>query len=225
MRKVLVAMLFALVLVLPVLSQQDMNAEGSSRLTVVLNFSEKDVSIALEGGLTLSGSVDLDGDTINFSADGTTFGSGVSETATLATIAWTLIDVAGTTEGGTPILIRGGLTAYSSETDLTTLSLGSGCGLFFFVFKFPVRLVYVSGDAEGTGTGTFVPPDDPLTMQVEGTGILSFRGNVLSVDVAEEAGSEEEALLQALPWELSGWPEDLLGELVELIRNGTQEGE
>ena len=104
------------------------------------------------------------------------------------------------------------------------LSLGSGTGLFFFVFALPDCLLYVRGDAEGTGTGTFVPPEDPLTMQIEGTGTFVFQGEVLAEKVASELDLEEALLLQ-LPWDLSTWPEELLAQLVELILNPTPKEE
>lgn len=220
MRKIVIATLFILLLSLPVLSQGTINAEGSSTATTVLWFYETEVTMKFSGDLTLTGSIELSGEIVSFSATGAAFGSGISDTKTLTTTAWTLVKASGTTEGGVPIFIRGGTTAISSETDLTTLSLGSGTGLFFFVFELPDRLVYVRGDAEGTGSGTFVPPEDPLTMQIEGTGTFVFQGEVLAEEVASELDLEEALLLQ-LPWDLSTWPEELLAQLVDLILNPT----
>lgn len=220
MQKIVIATLFILLLSLPVLSQGTINAEGSLTATTVLWFYETEVTMKFSGDLTLTGSIELSGEIVSFSATGASFGSGISNTKTLATTAWTLVKASGTTEGGVPIFIRGGTTAISSETDLTTLSLGSGTGLFFFVFELPDRLVYVRGDAEGTGTGTFVPPEDPLTMQIEGTGTFVFQGEVLAEEVASELDFKEALLLQ-LPWDLSTWPEELLAQLVDLILNPT----
>ena len=224
MRKVVIATLFILLLSLPVLSQGTINAEGSSTATTVLWFYETEVTIEFSGDLMLAGSIELNGEIVSFSAAGESFGSGISDTKTLGTTAWTFAKASGTTEGGIPIFIRGGTTAVSSETDLTTLSLGSGTGLFFFVFELPDRLVYVRGDAEGTGTGTFVPPEDPSTMQLEGTGTFVFQGEVLAEEVAAQLDLEEALLLQ-LPWDLSTWPAELLAQLVELILNPTPEEE
>lgn len=220
MQKIVIATLFILLLSLPVLSQGTINAEGSLTATTVLWFYETEAILKFSGDLTLTGSIELSGEIVSFSATGASFGSGISNTKTLATTAWTLVKASGTTEGGVPIFIRGGTTAISSETDLTTLSLGSGTGLFFLVFELPDRLVYVRGDAEGTGSGTFVPPEDPLTMQIEGTGTFVFQGEVLAEEVASELDFKEALLLQ-LPWDLSTWPEELLTQLVDLILNPT----
>lgn len=220
MRKIVIATLFILILSLPVLSQGTINAEGSSTAITVLWFHTTEVTIEFSGDLTLTGSIELGGEIVGFSAAGASFGSGISDTKTLATTAWTFVKASGTTEGGVPILIRGGTTAISSDTDLTTLSLGSGTGLFFFVFELPDRLVYVRGDAEGMATGTFVPPEDPSTMQLEGTGTFVFQGEVLAEEVAAQLDLEEALLLQ-LPWDLSTWPAELLAQLVELILNPT----
>lgn len=220
MQKIVIATLFILLLSLPVLSQGTINAEGSLTATTVLWFYETEAILKFSGDLTLTGSIELSGEIVSFSATGASFGSGISNTKTLATTAWTLVKASGTTEGGVPIFIRGGTTAISSETDLTTLSLGSGTGLFFLVFELPDRLVYVRGDAEGTGSGTFVPPEDPLTMPIEGTGTFVFQGEVLAEEVASELDFKEALLLQ-LPWDLSTWPEELLAQLVDLILNPT----
>jgi len=220
MRKIVTATLFILFLSLPVLSQGTINAEGSSTGTTVIWFYETEATMKFSGDLTLTGSIELSGEIVSFSATGAAFGSGISNTKTLATTAWTLVKASGTTGGGVPIFIRGSMTAVSSETDLTTRSLGSGTGLFFFVFELPDCLLYVRGDAEVTGSGTFVPPEDLLTMQVEGTGTFVFQGEVLAEEVASELGSKEALLLQ-LPWDLSTWPAELLAQLVELILNPT----
>jgi len=224
MRKIVIATLFALLLGLPVLSQGTINAKGSSTVTTVLWFNTTEVTIEFSGDLALTGSIELSGEIVSFSAAGESFGSGISDTKTLGTTAWTFSEASGSTEGGVPIFIRGGATAVSSETDLTTLSLGSGTGLFFFVFELPDRLVYVRGDAEGTATATFVPPEDPSTMQLEGTGTFVFRGEVLAEEVAAQLHLEEALLLQ-LPWDLSTWPAELLAQLVDLVLNPTPKEE
>jgi hypothetical protein len=224
MWKTFIATLFTLLLSLPVLSQGTINAEGSSTVTTVLWFNKTEITVKSSGDLSSTGSIDLNGETINFSAAGATFGSGLSNMETLATMAWNLVNASGTTENGVPISIRGGVTISSSETDLATCSLGSGTGVFFFVVELPDRLVYVRGDAAGAATGTFVRPEDPSTMQIEGTGAFVFQGEVLAEEIASTLGSEE-ALLVELPWDLSTWPEELLAQLVELILNRPSEEE
>jgi hypothetical protein len=224
MRKFALTTLCVLVFGFSVFAQGTIDAEGSSTVTTVLWFYQTEITLKTSGDLSITGSINLNDETLTFSADGVTFGSGISNMETLATLAWNLFEASGSTENGTPVSVRGGTTISSSETDLTTCSLGSGTGDFFFVLEFLDRRLYVHGRAEGTATGIFVAPDEPSTMQIEGTGTFAFQGEVLTEDVATGLGSEDALLLQ-LPWDSSTWPEELHTQLVDLILNRTPEEE
>ena len=61
---------------------------------------------------------------------------------------------------------------------------------------------------------TFVVPDDPSTMQLEGTATFVLRGTVHGTD---NGGSVEDALTEQLPWDRTTWPEDLFNRLLDLL--------
>lgn len=224
MRKFTLATLGVLFLAFSVLAQGIIDAEGSSTVTTVLWFYQTEITLKTSGDLSITGRFPLNDETVTFSADGITFGSGISNIETLATLAWNLFDASGSTEGGIPISVRGGATINSPEVDFTTCSLGSGTGDFFFVLELPDCSLYVRGTAEGAAAGAFVVPDEPSTMQIEGSGTFVFQGETLAEEVVAGLDSEEALLLQ-LPWDLSTWPEELQIQLVDLILNRTTEEE
>lgn len=224
MRKIVTTTLCVLLFGFSIVAQGTIDAEGSSTVTTVLWFYQTEVTLKTSGALSITGRFNLNDETLTFSADGVTFGAGISNMETLATQAWNFFAASGSIENGTPVSIRGGTTISSSEADLTTCSLGSGTGDFFFVLESLDRRLYVRGNAEGTATGTFVVPDEPSTMQIEGTGTFAFQGEVLAEDVATGLDSEDALLLQ-FPWDPSTWPEELRTQLVNLILNRTPDEE
>jgi len=196
-------------------AQGTFEADGTGTGSAVLWFAGTKVTAELAGDVSFAGSMILDGEAVAFQVTGTAEAAGVGDSAALALDAWIAVSAEGTTDDGTPIALRGGISISSADADLSGTAVGSAEGLFFFTITYADAEYEASGVAEGTATGAFVVPDDPMTMQVEGTALFSLSGDVSPLHVADEgAGLDLEA---KLPWEAGSWPGDILAELYRIL--------
>lgn len=121
---------------------------------------------------------------------------------------WIIFQMDGLLDSGEPIALRGSIYVLGEEADLTTLPLGADPGTFFLIADLPENSVWVSGLLTTTASGNFVPADDPLTMQIEGTSAFTFKGQLL------EASDE---LTEQLPWDPTSWPLEYHEVLLALL--------
>ncbi|MFC2078996.1 hypothetical protein ACFLSZ_03350 [Candidatus Bipolaricaulota bacterium] len=204
--------LFLVVLVaavsLSLCAQESFRADGTSVGQTVLWFYGSRVETEFDGTLDFAGVLPIGDDQMPFTASGTSYGGGIGDTGTLAATLWILFEASGTLDSDEPITLRGGIYVLGEEADINTLSLGAGPGTFFLIADLPDDTVWISGTLTTTASGAFVPPDDPLTMQIEGTGTFTFEGELLAVS---------ETPAEHLPWDQEIWPLEYHEALVALL--------
>ena len=208
-----VAMLFALT----AFAQSAIDAEGVATGKTVLWFYGTEVTVLIESDFEVNGSLVIDGRIVPFTASGTAFGEGSGDSAALTLDVWLIMEAVGTTEGGEPISIRGGMAGSSVDADLSGSALGSAVGPFFFVVTLGTDSYRAQGTAEGSAAGAFVVPDDPLTMQVEGTGTYALVGDLAPDVLPTEAEAGPSAHATYLPWDKETWPPELFARLLALL--------
>jgi len=189
-------------------AQESFHAEGISAGQTVLWFYGSQVDTTFDGTLELAGTLQIDNERLPFTTLGTSYGAGIGDTGALAVTLWILFQTSGTLQSGGSIALRGGVHVLGEEADLNTLSLGAGTGTFFLVADLPGETHWISGTITTTASGAFVPAEDPLTMQIEGTGIFTFEGELLET---------LDALIEQLPWDPASWPLETHEALVSLL--------
>ena len=207
------------------LGQGTIQAEGIGTGEAVLWFAGTKVTAEFVADFSITGTLNLDGESFGFTANGWARGDGDADTATLALNAWITFSARGTTDAGHDIRVHGGMTPTSVDADVAGGAMGSASGDFLATLFLDGDPIYVRGSAEGAATGGFVPPDDPLTMQVEGQASFNMEGTVVSpsASTSDDAAGEEtsdapDAVSELLPWEPEEWPEHLLDELLSILR-------
>lgn len=219
-------LLFLVMLICVPVAAGSLQADGSADATAVLYFAGTHATGTLEGTFTLTGQMTLEEEIVPFSACGWARGEGAGDTATLDAEAWATFAVQGTTEGGRLLSVQGGVTLTSLSAGSSDTS-GSGTGTFFATVFFDGRQYHAEGSAQGSATGTFVPPEDPYSMELEGRGTFSLEGTLTLVptdsdDTSETPARAEDSVASALPWETDSWPEELLAQLLHILSNELQ---
>jgi len=195
-------------------AQSTIDATGEADGKTVLWFAGTHVTALIESGFSVDGSLDIDGQTVEFTATGTATGEGEGDSSALTLDVWLLFDATGETAEGVPIVLRGGMAGSSDDADLASSAFGSASGPFFFLIRLGPRTYSALGTAEGSAAGAFVVPDDPLTMQMEGVGSYSLLGELLPRDSVPDAAHDVEP---DLPWDPASWPAELYDNLIGLL--------
>jgi hypothetical protein len=193
---------------LAVSGQSPFHADGATEGKTVLWFLGTEITIDVDGTVSLEVAATIDDDPIILSVEGTTCGTGVSDSYSLETTLWILLDAVGAADDGRPARVRGGLRLIGDEVDFDTLSLGAGSGTFVLALEIADETHLVTGTLSATAAGDFVPPEEPGSMQVEGGGTFTFNGDVVV---------RPDNLSEALPWDAGDWPEELLGRLLAVL--------
>jgi len=175
-------------------------AEAEGTGNAVLSFFGQEVTADVRASVTLSGILTVGGVGISFAAATTAVGSGIGNMDTLAVDAWVAVRGQGKTESGAVVTLEGGISVDSLDP-ATSSTGGEGTGHFYLLIATPDGNWIVEGEAAGNATGAFVVPDDPNTMEVEGTGSFSLSG-------VPHAWNPSQATT------LPDWPAKLLAELV-----------
>jgi hypothetical protein len=190
-------------------AQESFSADATSTGTTVIWFYGTRVETTFDGVLEMAGMLRIVDEPLSFTATGPSYGSGIGDSSTLAVTLWVVFEAEGTLDsGGEQITLRGGMVVLGEEADLTTLSLGAGTGAFFLIATVLDTTVWTSGTLTTTASGTFVPADDPTTMQIEGSGTFVFEGNQLETT---------EEILDSLPWDPTTWPPEQHEALLALL--------
>lgn len=189
-------------------AQVSFHADGMSAGKTVLWFYGNQVETTFDGTMELAGTLQIGDNQPSFSVAGTGQGAGIGDTGTLSATLWILFQTSGTLDSGEFISLRGGIHVLGEEANLNTLSLGAGAGTFFLIADLPEESLWISGTLTTTASGSFVPPDDPVTMQIEGIATFTFEGELL------EASDE---LIEQLPWDPASWPLEIHEALVALL--------
>jgi len=214
MRRLALAVLLTAIVATMTCAQSGIDAEGTAIGTTVLWFAGTEVTLRIESELELSGILGFEDRDIRFEALGLAIGEGAGDSGMLTLDAWLLLEAVGITSEGDPITLRGGLSGTSSNADLASSALGSAEGPFFIAVTVGTQRYTATGIGAGGAGGTFVVPDDPLTMQMEGTATYTLVGD-LTLD--ESTGEETAQFLERLPWDTSLWPDDLLETLLGML--------
>jgi hypothetical protein len=178
-------------------------ADVATTGTVVLWFLGENVTADVRSHMAFSGSLLLGSTSTAFSASGRASGSGVGNPGTLAVDATIAFAAVGTTDSGTACSIEGGIVVTAIDSDGATSTSGKGRGRFFLLITTSAGRWIVEGDAEGVASGGFVVPEDPHSMQLEGSAVFTLSGDLLPWSPPADAASPE-------------WPAALLDELERL---------
>lgn len=220
----LVALLLVLSVGVASLGQTLFCGSGNFSGTVILWFAKTTVTAQLSGALSLSGVLPVEGETVSFVAEGEIVGAGEGDTATLSGVAWMTFIGHGTLANGEDVAVRGGLTADSGDFLISADAEGEGTGSFFLMILLGETRHEVAGSACGATAGSFVPPDDPSTMQLVTSGTMDFE-STSSVSYLRSDPIEVETLQQRLPWDLDTWPNELSSYLLDLLVGSSPEPE
>jgi len=192
--------------------------------TVVLWFARTTVPAQLDGALSLSGVLRIEGDAVSFVAEGEIVGAGEGDPATLSGVAWMTFVGHGALANGEDVAVRGGLTADSGDFLISADAEGEGTGSFFLMILSGETRHEITGSTCGATAGSFVPPDDPSTMQLVMSGTMDFE-STSSVSYLRSDPIEVETLQQQLPWDLDTWPNELSSHLLDLLVGSSPEPE
>lgn len=229
MKRFSIGSVVVLFFTLAAFAQSGIDAEGVVAGKTVLWFYGAEITALVESDFNVHGSLEIDGKTVSFTASGTAYGEGAGNSVALTLDVWLIMEAAGTTEDGEPISIRGGMAGSSEDADISAGALGSATGPFFFVVILGTESYRARGMAEGSAAGAFVVPDDPLTMQMEGTGTYTLVGELLADDAPQDGEPAKSTHLAHLPWDPESWPAELLNRLLALLdglpREPTEEPE
>lgn len=208
-----VAMLFACTS----LARSGIDAEGVATGKTVLWFSGREVTALIESDFSLDGSIEIEGRTIAFTAQGTAFGEGVGDSASMTLDVWIVVEATGSTADGETVSLRGGIAGSSEDTDLAASALGSAAGPFFFVIALGADSYQAVGTADGSAAGALVVPDDPLTMQMEGIATYTLAGDLVMAIAVPDGETARACYLDRVPWDPASWPAELFARLLALL--------
>ncbi len=197
-------------------AQPSIDAQGIADGKTVLWFSGTQVTVKIVSGFSIEGSLELEGETIHFTAEGSAYGEGIGDSSTLMMDVWLILEATGVTADGTPISIRGGMAGSSEDADLTGNVLGSATGPFFAVVTLGAESFRAIGSGEGSASGAFVAPEVPQTMQINGVATYHLTGDL----VADDQPTDEDAApdyLAHLPWDPESWPAELLALFLDVL--------
>jgi len=217
MKQLGIAAAVATLFVFTSLAQSGLDAEGVANGKTVLWFSGTEVTALIDSDFSVSGSLEIEERTVRFTALGTAFGQGVGDSSAMTLDVWILIDASGATDDGEPVSIRGGMAGSGTDTDLSASALGSATGPFFFVVTLDTNSYRALGTAEGSAAGAFVVPEDPLTMQIEGSATYTLVGDLVVDAPPADAEAAPSPYLEQLPWDPASWPAELFTQLLELL--------
>ena len=186
--------------------------------TLVLWFDKTSVTAELRGDLSLSGVLPIEGETTSFVTDGQITGAGEGDTMTLEGVAWVIFRCYGSLENGEEVEIRGGFIIDSGDFLLSADATGEGAGSVYLVALLTDTdtRIEVTANVGGSLSGSFVPADDPCTMQLAITGTMSLEEACLASSLRSDP-IDVEALQERLPWDPDTWPDELSSQLLHLL--------
>lgn len=202
-----------------------MSGQGTAVGNAVVWFSGTGIIATLEGTLALAGQFILEESPLSFSVSGWVRGAGSGDTSTPNLEAWVTFAASGSTESGDEIVVQGGLTLSGLSADAVSSS-GSGAGAFFVTVFIDDQQYYAQGSADGSASGTFVVPEDPMSMELAGDALFNLFGEMTLVSsdpgASDPESQDSSSVVELLPWDLETWPEELLAQLLDILRGIVQ---
>jgi len=193
-------------------------AVGEALGDLVLRFSTTEIWASFRGPVSLSGVLLVDGERVDFAAEGTVSGDGCVQLATGDVAAWILIHMEGETDTGERVTIRGGLTVTDGAGDASGNALGSGSGRFDLRLVAPSFDLRARGDVQGEANGRFVVPADSLRMQLEGEAAFSMLGQLDATQPAGKSTASAHGEAEGSEsLDIDTWPEHLADELRQAL--------
>lgn len=172
-------------------------AEGTGK--AILWFLGQEVTADVRAEITLAGTLVIAGTTLPFVVEAVAVGSGSGNMNTLAVDAWVAVRGEGRTEAGSLVAVEGGISVDALDPATSSTS-GRGSGRFYLLITTPDGRWIVEGEAVGSATGSFVVPQDPNTMELEGAGSFTLSGELRPWTPGQATS-------------LPDWPTKLLAEL------------
>lgn len=187
-------------------------ASGRGDGTTVLHFSGPITTATLTATLAMKGSWAEEA-ALPFQVQGSLDAIGESELSTLKGNLWGTLSAFGTMADGRALELRGGLFVASQDAKIDLSGTSTFSGRFYLSIRLGGVPYEATGTFQGLAVGVYVVPDDPMTMQLDGTAELALSGEAIQVPVAADGVPS----VGPLPWDLSTWPEEVAKRLTALL--------
>ncbi len=183
---------------------------------VVLRFEGFSIVGELDGEITLSGHLPVDGVATPFQASGRARGIAKQVETLKDSYGWAVFTTAGELETGAQIEIRGAAIMRGEGISLTNGLTAYGSGSFFLVVLLANTRIEATGEIHGSGSGWLVPAEEPATIAFSASGetVLEPLPEVRGVDASNP---DDETSLDRLLWNLELWPKELSHEFLQLF--------
>lgn len=183
---------------------------------VVIRFEGVSIVGELDGEITLSGYLPVDGVATLFQASGNARGIAKRVPALNESLGWGLFTATGTLESGAQLEIHGAAIMRGEGITLTDGLTAYGSGSFLLVVLLENTRIEMTGEIRGSGTGKLVPAKEPITIAFSGFGeaVLEPHSENPGVDTPNP---NDETSLDRLLWDLKLWPQELSCEFLRLF--------
>jgi len=184
--------------------------------SVVIRFEGVSVVGELDGEMTLSGHLPVDGVATRFQASGRARGIAKRAEALKESLGWGLFTATGTLDSGAQLEIHGAAIMRGEGITLTDGLTAYGSGSFLLVILLENTRIEMTGEIRGSGRGRLVPAEEPATIAFSGSGetVLEPHSEGPGVDTSNP---DDETSLDRLLWNLELWPEELSHEFLPLF--------
>ncbi|HDL85208.1 MAG TPA: hypothetical protein ENH11_02590 [Candidatus Acetothermia bacterium] len=205
--------------------QASLTGGGDFSASAVLWFSGTDVTAKVSGALNLNGGVTIGDTKATFKAKGTLTGAASGDSNTMIGSGWATFSARGTLASGEAsgeaITLHGAINLSADDIDLSSDTAGSGTGSLYVILTLLNQTLHLRGKVTGTVGGGFVTPDDPHTMQLDGTGSFTFtvitRAAVQKSELEQNSSSNEE-----LSWNTDEWPQEIREQFMKTMREESE---
>ena len=198
-----------------------MSGSGDFSASAVLWFSGTNVTAQVSGNLTLTGELAIGETESTFKAKGTLSGAADGDSNTMIGSGWATFTARGTLDTGEGITLRGVINLSTDDINLASDTAETGAGSLYVVLTLLDQTLHLRGRATGTAEGGFVTPDDPNTMQLDGTGSLTF--TVVTREAVEKGEPEDTGSSgEELSWNPDEWSQDLRDQFIRIMQEESE---
>ncbi len=184
--------------------------------SVVIRFEGVSIVGELDGEITLSGDLPVDGVATAFQASGRARGIAKRAEALKESLGWGVFAATGTLDSGAQLEIHGAAIMRGEGITLADGLTAYGSGSFVLVILLENTRIETTGEIRGSGSGRLVPAEEPAAIAFSGSGetVLEPHSEVPGVDTSNP---DDETSLDRLLWDLELWPEELSYEFLRLF--------